>query len=182
MRWLRALRMGLGLAAAAVVALFAVSFVWGFHVEAHKMDVMASRGIVCVSEWPLLPEGQQHWAVTARPAGVFLQSIRQMAHWAGGREPDTVWTFMLPVWRLGSQNWPAGGFIQATIVPLWMVAVAFGVPWLLLRLLVPRLTLPGHCRACGYDLRSLAVGTRCPECGQEDKARRHEGTQARSGA
>ena len=30
---------------------------------------------------------------------------------------------------------------------------------------------PGHCLACGYDLRGLATGTGCPECGKAIRAR-----------
>lgn len=31
--------------------------------------------------------------------------------------------------------------------------------------------LPGHCRACGYDLSASGSPSRCPECGSEQIAR-----------
>ncbi len=49
-------------------------------------------------------------------------------------------------------------------VPYWCLLVPAGVPTALLFFLDRRKIPPGHCQACGYDLRTLTSG-RCPECG-----------------
>ena len=60
------------------------------------------------------------------------------------------------------------GFIA---IPYWAIAIPLAAlcVWAILRRRSqrPRL-LPGHCRACGYDLRGS--GGRCPECGRDSPA------------
>lgn len=63
--------------------------------------------------------------------------------------------FVFRAFESGNQTWAA----QA---PHWAAALAAAAPALWLRRHDPR-RRPGHCTACGYDLR--ATPQQCPECG-----------------
>jgi hypothetical protein len=54
-------------------------------------------------------------------------------------------------------------------VPLWFVLLAAATTFVLSLRSTRRRPPPGHCRACGYDLR--ATPGRCPECGTIARAR-----------
>lgn len=71
----------------------------------------------------------------------------------GGATPLIWWVEVgaLPKWRWVS-------------VPLWMPFVALALPTGILWYGDRRRVLPGHCRACGYDLTGNVSG-RCQECG-----------------
>lgn len=86
---------------------------------------------------------------------------------------DGVW------WRPRAETVPAGILdakgravrLTRVTAPVWLIgaagaAAAGGLCWR-----TRRVTLPGHCRGCGYDLRGLS-GSRCPECGREGLAAR----------
>jgi hypothetical protein len=50
------------------------------------------------------------------------------------------------------------------VIPLWLACV---VPWLAWRWWTRRTRRrSGRCTGCGYDLKGLAPGALCPECGQ----------------
>lgn len=52
-------------------------------------------------------------------------------------------------------------------VPLWAVFVALSVwPTLVVYSWYRQRHPPGHCRACGYDLRGSKGSATCPECGE----------------
>lgn len=50
-------------------------------------------------------------------------------------------------------------------VPIWQALLVVLIGGSLLWRLVRREAPPGHCSACGYDLRGLGSG-KCPECGE----------------
>jgi hypothetical protein len=80
------------------------------------------------------------------------------------------------VWVLGfghyvSLNGPDAVYYAdgVTVVPLWCPLLVTAAPpawWLIGRTRAARRRRPGHCPACGYDLR--ATPERCPECGAGD--------------
>lgn len=49
-------------------------------------------------------------------------------------------------------------------IPYWLTFLICALPTVLLFFLDKRKVVAGHCKACGYDLRSITSG-RCPECG-----------------
>ena len=54
-------------------------------------------------------------------------------------------------------------------LPCWLallLCVPFPALWLYRRLRPRETELPGHCPACGYDLRMHKSGDACPECGK----------------
>ncbi len=67
-------------------------------------------------------------------------------------------------------NGGAPGTVRVAAVPLGrltgLITGITGVAWWLRR----RPALPGHCAACGYDLRGLSH-QRCPECGRAERSR-----------
>jgi hypothetical protein len=76
-------------------------------------------------------------------------------------------------WRWGFAWEPAqtGGFPRSLAMPLWPAFFPVFIRscawwWNDIRMWRRR---PGHCRRCGYDLRGLAEGSPCPECGSSKK-------------
>jgi len=58
-----------------------------------------------------------------------------------------------------------GNFGVHAVAPLWLPLLVLGIPSALLwRSRVVRLKT--NCRFCDYDLRGLAAGAPCPECGK----------------
>jgi len=55
-------------------------------------------------------------------------------------------------------------YAQDISLPMWMLALAFAI-WPAVWVLRHRRQGPGHCPACGYDIR--ATPQRCPECGMD---------------
>jgi hypothetical protein len=71
-----------------------------------------------------------------------------------------------------STNWSvklyfvsADGHMQMVFLPLWMLLILTGASAAALRFWTHRMTPPGHCRRCGYDLAGLSERAACPECG-----------------
>lgn len=64
---------------------------------------------------------------------------------------------------------PGVGANVVFAVPLWPFGVVGlgALPWLIAR--DRRLSRVGHCLRCGYDVRSLAASSVCPECGCADR-------------
>lgn len=64
-------------------------------------------------------------------------------------------------------EWPVFDFrnsMMIVIVPYWLLLSISAIPTAILVYRDRRKIPPGHCRTCGYDLRSITSG-RCPECG-----------------
>ncbi len=81
-----------------------------------------------------------------------------------------LWTHFL----FGSLRWPHSYPYLNTLPQPWLVAVSIGCVVLLTALACvlakervrTRARDTSHlCSSCGYDLRGLDQGTRCPECG-----------------
>lgn len=62
------------------------------------------------------------------------------------------------------------GQVPIPPIPFWMILLVLA-PWPLMALYswFNRRYPPGHCPACGYDLRGSPSGV-CPECGRKSKA------------
>jgi hypothetical protein len=59
--------------------------------------------------------------------------------------------------------------VRSVYVLLWpivVVALGIGSPLLLSARRLARRNRPGLCPACGYDMKGLAEGAGCPECGK----------------
>lgn len=74
-----------------------------------------------------------------------------------------------PYWWINAP-YTTRGQIPIPPIPFWMILLALA-PWPLMALYswLNRRFPPGHCPACGYDLRGSPSGV-CPECGRKSKA------------
>ncbi|MBK8270477.1 MAG: hypothetical protein IPK83_20150 [Planctomycetes bacterium] len=61
-------------------------------------------------------------------------------------------------------NFDRGPQVILVEIPYWLLILGSGMQTAMLFFFDRRRVLPGHCRECGYDLRSSTFG-RCPECG-----------------
>jgi hypothetical protein len=62
-------------------------------------------------------------------------------------------------------GWGPRRVSERTSILIWPLAIALGIPTMLLWYPEARRFPPGHCRRCGYDLTGNVSG-RCPECGE----------------
>jgi hypothetical protein len=81
----------------------------------------------------------------------------------------------LPSYRIAGFEWTDLNFKSSfpgfIAIPYWAIATALAAlsTWAMLRRRSLReRSLPGHCRACGYDLRGSSE--KCPECGMATAA------------
>jgi len=63
----------------------------------------------------------------------------------------------------GSMITPSWWFVRA---PLWIPTAAFMIPAFVMAVNRRPRRQTWQCRGCGYDLRGLTDGVRCPECGR----------------
>lgn len=125
----------------------------------------------CVLWYPLWLMFRVRWIAWEQ-----RRAARQRSRGAGQREPIKRWvlygavTFGLFMWAFdGVPRYLAGperGNLTTLLLklPIWLGAGAlfgFIMKWILGR---RHNFKPGHCRACGYDLRGLPDNV-CPECG-----------------
>jgi hypothetical protein len=116
-------------------------------------------------EQMVIPAGPRAWLLilqhgifqfgqgTARAPAHFEWLNLSYAQFFGNDYPENpAWFFYFTHNRTG---WCIG-------IPLWFCAVIPAI-FLAISLRRHKKPLPGHCRACGYDLR--ATPNRCPECG-----------------
>jgi hypothetical protein len=63
-------------------------------------------------------------------------------------------------------TWSGAFLTHEGTIPLWPIPLLLtsAALWTWWRRIQNR--VPGHCRACRYDLRGLALGAPCPECGK----------------
>jgi hypothetical protein len=111
-------------------------------------DRTVDESVTFWDQRPLLPEEESdlEWAISDEPSGA--KSVSECFGCHLTREVVTG----------DVQRWAE--------VPARFAAVAFGLMpliWLAVRLRCRHLSVPGHCRTCGYDLRA-STGS-CPECG-----------------
>ena len=99
----------------------------------------------------------------------------------GAPVPRRVWSLALddplPAWRSWHLEWqtmPGPRGVEMLNVPIWWFTMLFVAPTAYLWWRDRRDKGPGHCPACGYDLRGLAKDTAgamtCPECGRPSSA------------
>lgn len=165
MRWLRALRMVLTIAAAAVVVLFAASFVWAFSFYGERVCWATARGVVLrLNSGARFTSGSPlEFQVASAQSGHEVINVYNF-DWANDQE-RTSRPWMLPRWGNGPGYVSRSWIPPVMVVPLWLPFLIVAVPCAVLWRFVPPRRPPGHCQRCNYDMRSLAVGTKCPECG-----------------
>jgi hypothetical protein len=80
--------------------------------------------------------------------------------WEAGRYTDSMlWWFQViraPIF---------GNVLTYVMIPLWAPLLLIAIPMYFLWPRPFRRHRPGHCRACGYDLKGVPTST-CPECGK----------------
>jgi hypothetical protein len=81
--------------------------------------------------------------------------------------PRSLWRPTLSRASMGMSAGPAPTplfKLSALYLPLWLLMALFGGGAAFMWWRSRRISLPGHCRKCGYNLEGLAGGP-CPECG-----------------
>lgn len=126
---------------------------FGFVGKDQGYFVASEPGAICIS-WPVSGGWFRRLPVNG-PSRWFFGSATHLP-W-----PDRL--YLLSEWGIVPRSGIAQGdrFVSC---PLWIPAMAFGVAWVVARLLRQRPIPAGHCVMCRYNLTGNESG-RCPECG-----------------
>lgn len=148
-----------GSGAIAVGLLLACSWVWsGWNISSRRaggVDWTVWHGLVVVG-------ADNGYYFSIRQSALLKQRTAGLAS-ALGSPAGAYWL----VWGWARVD-PTAPLSTGVVVPIWPFAVlAIGSGCVCVRLGVRarRRARTGRCAACGYDLRGLEAGTRCPECG-----------------
>lgn len=189
MRPLQLLRTMIGLLGIGVALLFVLSFVRGPWVGMYGEEWFLCRGAFVTGSYNVPSSTAWQWSYDLLPPSQLQAGIDWYVNMLPAEDADSVVPWLWPYRNDPTTAGRAAFSSRVLFVPLWMPLAALAGAWGLLWWLLPPKFAAGHCRKCGYDVRTLAAGARCPECGEEGEARRddgkaqrHEGTQVRSGA
>ncbi len=102
----------------------------------------------------------------------------------------TLWHFMVAKgsWQSNGPGYSISGEIVRIEFPAWFLFLLTSIWPVIAAIRWGRnRRLPGHCPACGYDLRGSKQSTTCPECGEAipkltatDSPEANSGSDARS--
>ncbi len=145
----------------------------------------ASRGHPFTPRWPRwvppITSDPDHRLVTwgARAAGWPMLCLRSISH-ASSSDAALRWSWLIPIRPAGAYTNirdPAMGSIPLLPEPVGFTVntAAFGSIWFLI-FMIPTMARRsirrrrGLCPRCAYDLKGLAPGSPCPECGGDAPA------------
>lgn len=121
------------------------------HIRLHTTDLheiwaeheaqMQGMGALVVSQDPLLQFSQGPW---------YIVDVSNPLKWLTAPQSLSIY-FRFPIWL---PAWIAIGFVACGRLDRWIKQLRLK---------------PGHCKACGYDLRGNESGI-CPECGEAVEA------------
>ena len=139
--------------------------------------VVGDRLTVVGAGWPL----PSFWCVGKPKLTVDMAAFAGLSDWPGPGLENVI-SNGLSVSRgyrradsPGALTQPQGLVVPLPYRPLWTGLIVntllFSLPWLIGFAILPRAVRRfwkrrGHCNECGYDLKGLAPGAPCPECGQ----------------
>ena len=125
-------------------------------------------GFVTIAVQTLAPPDSQKWSVQRRP---FWEVVWWLEHhtseidWSLGVTRGTALAGFATRW--GGRVWG----VQVMVWPLVALAWTASVFLFLNAHVVRRRRRVGLCRFCGYDMKGLAAGAGCPECGKAPAVR-----------
>jgi hypothetical protein len=115
-----------------------------------------------------VPDGKQPDPLTEK-----LWSIPSDQRFHVEQKTELVWWLPFGIgiadfYRSNASMFPRVRVVNGTLVlwPVTALTLVCGLPLLLHARHVAKRNRPGLCPACGYDMKGLAAGAGCPECGK----------------